>query len=126
MRSAPADGGGIDHFWSFFHCDIYSGRRQWHGPFSGLSVTVAAVRLYSLFVRWIFSFLFSSFTFLLLLGMKVWCGPNPPGALKVEVNNLLRSQERSHEAGSHVRSHGMVPWGMQGHMWGRALQHSAI
>ena len=58
------------------------------------------------------------FQFLRLLGVKGWCGPNPPGALKVAVKTLLRSREGSCEAGLHVRSRGMVPWRVQGHTWG--------
>ena len=53
--------------------------------------------------------------------MKGWCGPNPPGALKVGVKSLLRSREGSREAGSHVGSRGMAPWRVHGHMWGQGF-----
>ena len=34
------DGGDMDHFMFFCHCEVSRSEWQWHGPFSDLSVTV--------------------------------------------------------------------------------------
>ena len=123
--------GRPSHTW-FAACAVCT---SWHSP--------PAVRLHSLSARWIFYFILllfiylfiyllillwvvhtcypPAFYFLHLLDVKGWCGPNPPGALKVGVKTLLRSQDWSREAGLHVGSCGMALWRVQGHMWGQGF-----
>ena len=121
MELMPSSGRTADFVRVIFSrpsCTWFAAHAQFAARGVCLQLSAYAASPQGGFFVWVHTCYPPAFHFLRLLGVKGWCGPNPPGALKVAVKTLLRSREGSREAGLHVRSRGMVPWLVQGHTWG--------